>query len=86
VTLVFQLLRLELFMRPFERAIRGAARDSVADTMRRLKALAERELAAEPPATAVPPALADPPPVPGEPRPAPAESPPQDPAPGLNRA
>jgi hypothetical protein len=86
VTLVFQLLRLELFMRPFERAIRGVARDSVADTMRRLKALAERELAAEPPATAVPPAPADSPPVPGEPRPAPAESPPQDPAPGLNRA
>lgn len=46
VTLVFQLLRLELFMRPFENAIRGAARDSVADTLRRLKALAERELAA----------------------------------------
>jgi hypothetical protein len=44
VTLVFELLRLEFFMRPFERIIRAAVRDSVAGTMARLKATAEREI------------------------------------------
>jgi hypothetical protein len=44
VTLIFELLRLEFFMRPFERIIRGAVRDSVAGTMKRLKTTAEREI------------------------------------------
>lgn len=54
VSLVFQLLRLELYMRPFQGAIRGAARDSVADTLRRLKSLAEREIAPAPAAAEAP--------------------------------
>ena len=55
VTLIFELLRLEFFMRPFERIIRGAVRDSVAGTMKRLKTTVEREIAlpgAAPAATA----------------------------------
>lgn len=46
VTLTFQLLRLEFYMRPFERLIRSAVRDSVGATVRQLKSLAEREIAA----------------------------------------
>ncbi|HSO07219.1 MAG TPA: SRPBCC family protein [Pelomicrobium sp.] len=52
VTFSFQLLRLEFYMRPFERLIRAAARDGVAQTLRNLKALVEREVA---PAQAPPP-------------------------------
>jgi len=60
VTLIFELLRLEFFMRPFERIIRAAVRDSVAGTMKRLKATAEREIVL--PAAVVPVPASDAPP------------------------
>jgi PAS domain S-box-containing protein len=46
LTFGFQLLRLELYLRPFEKLIRAAVRDGVLQTTRNLKALAERELPA----------------------------------------
>lgn len=102
VTLTFQLLRLEFFMRPFERLIRSAARDSVGGTMRQLKRLAELEIAAgaaampDPRAAnaAVPqvdqplPPAADGTPAPAEPSAvlAPPTLPPAGPGPDLSRA
>lgn len=60
VTLIFELLRLEFFMRPFERIIRAAVRDSVAGTMKRLKVTAEREIVL--PGSVVPGSASDAPP------------------------
>jgi hypothetical protein len=45
VALRFELARIEFFMRPFERVIRRAVDESVVTTMRKLKAVAEREIA-----------------------------------------
>jgi hypothetical protein len=67
VTLVFQLLRLELYMLPFARVIRSAAGDSVAATVRTLKRVVERDVAPAAPASALseaaPAAPPPPPPV-----------------------
>ena len=102
VTLVFELLRLEFFMRPFERLIRAAVRDSVAGTMARLKVAAEREIAppgavTELPASPVAPVSAAAPPdaatgasavaaTPAVPEIAPNMPPTATPDPGLSRA
>lgn len=65
VTLVFQLLRLELYMLPFTRVIRSAAADSVAATVRTLKLVVERDVAPAAAASALPEAApAAPPPAP----------------------
>lgn len=45
VTFSFQLLRMELYMRPFERLIRTSVREAMAQNLRNLKALAEGEVA-----------------------------------------
>jgi hypothetical protein len=100
VTLTFQLLRLEFYMRPFERLIRSAARDSVGGTMRQLKRLAELEIAPGAAAVPDPPAanaaalqIDQPMPpaaggvqAPGEPPAAPAPLPPAGAGPDLSRA
>jgi hypothetical protein len=54
VALRFELTRIELFMRPFERVIRRAVDESVVKTMRTLKTVAEREIALGPLAAATP--------------------------------
>lgn len=54
VTFTFQLLRLELYLRPFEKLIRAAIRDGVAQTTRNLKALVERDVPAAAAAAAAP--------------------------------
>ncbi len=45
VTFSFHLLRMELYMRPFERLIRASVREAIAQNLRNLKALVEREVA-----------------------------------------
>lgn len=45
----FELRRLELYMRPFEKLIRVAIQDGAERVVRNIKALAERELAPETP-------------------------------------
>lgn len=45
LTFVFELTRLELYMRPFEKLIRGAMDEGAKRTVDNIKALIERELA-----------------------------------------
>lgn len=85
VTLVFQLLRLELYMRPFERLIRSAAADSVAATMRTLKRVVERDVALAA-APALTEALSPARPEPAAPAPSDAATAAPPPAPPVNPA
>ncbi len=91
VALRFELARIELFMRPFERVIRRAVDESVVGTMRKLKAVAEREIAPAGAATAAaPPAESSSPAPSGAAANDPSSAPPPaarlDPDPGLSRA
>ena len=89
VALRFELARIELFMRPFERVIRRAVDESVVTTMRKLKQVAEGEIPAVAAVMAMPPTVPAPVTSAGaanDPASAPPAEPRLDPDAGLSRA